>query len=127
MLFAYLTLDEVCQDLAQRLAGAHGVELDVLSFRDAAPNGQFDAVLHDLDSLPADRREAILSDLLAGPAPGPVAVHSYNLRGSQIKALRTRGVLVTRRLNPQVFVLLRRAVENRARARPGLDPEESWA
>jgi hypothetical protein len=117
MLFAYLSMDEVNQDLAHRLAAAYDVELDVLTFRDAAPAGQFDAVLHDLDSLPADRRAAILANLEGGEVPGPVAVHSYNLRVSQIKALRNRGVLVTRQLNPQVFVRLRRAVLDQAASR----------
>ena len=35
MLFAYLSLDEVNQDLAQRLVEAGNGSLDALSFRDA--------------------------------------------------------------------------------------------
>src|SRR5438046_3085297 len=98
MLFAYLSLNEVNQDLAQRLVAAVGGTLDVLSFRDAAPNGQFDAVIYDLDSLPADRQSAVLANLQAGPVSGPVAVHSYTLRGRQVRALREQGVLVSKRL-----------------------------
>ena len=42
--------------------------------------------------------------------PGPVAVHSYNLRASQARALRRQGVLVTRRLRPRLFEALQRLV-----------------
>jgi len=110
MLFAYLSLDEVNQDLAQRLVAAVGGTLDVLSFRDAAPNGQFDAVVYDLDSLPVDRRHAIVANLQAGPVSGPVAVHSYNLRGRQARALRGQGVLVSKRLRPALFAVLTQRV-----------------
>ena len=58
MLCAYLSLDEVNQDLAATLAAGAGVELDALTFRDAAPAGQFDAALYDLDSLPPAYRRA---------------------------------------------------------------------
>ena len=64
MRFAYLSLDEVNQALAARLAAAAGVGLDVRTFRDAPPGGRFDAVLYDLDSLPADYRGRLLADLV---------------------------------------------------------------
>jgi hypothetical protein len=107
MLFAYLTLDEVNQNLAERLAADAGVGLEVLSFRDAAPAGQFDAVLYDLDFLPDDRRQQLLADLSAGRRVEPVAVHGYCLTGRQARALRRRGVLVARKLRPELFARLR--------------------
>jgi hypothetical protein len=114
---AYLTLDEVNQDLAQRLAAAAGVRLEVLSLRDAAPAGQFEAVLYDLDFLPPDCREALLADLRAQRWIEPVAVHSYQLSPRQIVALRRSGVIVARRLGRKVFDRLLAAVSAR-RASP---------
>jgi hypothetical protein len=109
MLFAYLSLDEVNQALAERFAARRGASLDVLSFRDAAPAGQFDAVFYDLDSLPADRRRAILAELTTNKVAWPVAVHSYSLTRRQAGALRLQGVLVARRLGPGLFARLLQA------------------
>ena len=106
MLFAYLTLDEVNQELAGMLADAAGVELDATDFRDACPDRQFDAVLYDLDYLPNDRREALLAALTAGRMAEPVAVHSYRLSVRQARALRQQGVIVARRLGPKLFARL---------------------
>jgi hypothetical protein len=113
MLCAYLSLDEVNQDLAARSADEAGVELDALTFRDAAPAGQFDAVVYDLDSLPPAYRRALLADLGAGQLVEPVAVHSYNLSAGQVRALRRRGVIVGRRLRSRLFDRLLAAVHAR--------------
>jgi hypothetical protein len=110
MLYAYLTHDEVNQDLAERLAARAGVELEVLWCRDPAPAGQFDAVLYDLDCLPPDRRQALLTDLQAGQPIHAIAVHSYHLSIRQARALQRHGVIVTRRLQPLVFARLQAAV-----------------
>jgi hypothetical protein len=113
MRFAYWTIDEVNQDLAERLAAETGVHLDVLSFRDIFPAGLFDAVLYDLDFFPPDRRQVLLADLQAGRRTEPVAVHSYHLLARHALALRRQGVIVTRRLRPQVFNRLWAAVAAR--------------
>src|SRR3954467_11650758 len=109
MQFAYLTLDEMNQDLAARLADAAGVELDVLSFHAPAPDGPFDAVLYDLDYLPDDRRAALLATPAAGCRGKPVAVHGYHPSAGAGRALRRQGVLVARHLDAELFVRLRLA------------------
>jgi hypothetical protein len=115
---AYLTLDEVNRDLAGNLAGALGMGLDILSLRDAAPDGQFDAIVYDLDFLPRDDRERVLARLRARRATEPVAVHSYHLSDRHKSLLRRRGVIVARRLSPQLFALLQAACQ-RATDVPG--------
>jgi hypothetical protein len=104
---AYVTTDEVNQDLALRLADDFGAELCPLSPKDPPPNGEFDAMVYDLDYLPPEGRRAILAGLLAGPRSCAVAVHSHNLREDQADALRAGGIAVSSRLEPEMFRLLR--------------------
>ena len=110
MRYAYLTLDEVNQDWAERLAAQAGAELDVVSPRDLLAAGPFDALLIDLDSLPPGYRKAALDDLLAGKQAGQAAVHSYHLRIRDARVLRRRGVIVARRLEVDIFHRLRKAL-----------------
>jgi len=110
MRYAYLTLDEVNQDWAERLAAQDGGELDVVSPRDIAAPGPFDALLVDLDSLPPGYRKAVLDDLLTGKQEGQTAVHSYHLRIRDARVLRRRGVIVARRLEVEIFHRLRKAL-----------------
>jgi hypothetical protein len=107
MVIAYLTTDEVNQTLALQMAERCGVQLFTLEPREGPPNGEFDAVLYDLDYLP--QREAILNGLLSDSSTCKAAVHSYNLTEAQVKDLRANGVTVYRRLEPEVFVRLRAA------------------
>ena len=109
MLIAYLTTDEVNQDLARSLAEAHGITVYPVSPREALP-GLCEAVLYDWDYWPAGRREEALGELLAGPAPCPVALHGYNVDPEWAEVLRRRGVAVHRTLRVEVFESLRRAV-----------------
>jgi hypothetical protein len=109
MRIAYLSTDEVNHALAQRLAAADGSHLDLLWLRDPPPDGQFDAVLCDLDSWPASLRAEVLSRLLAATPFLPVAVHSYGPEEEQTEALRSRGVTVFNQLGPEVFRTLHRA------------------
>jgi hypothetical protein len=109
MLCTYLSLDEVNRDLAMRLAAATGIWLELADLRDEAPH-RGAAMIFDLDSLPEDHRRAILTALLAGRWVGPVAVHGYGLSHRQVRALRQRGVIVSRRLRPRTFVRLRAAM-----------------
>jgi hypothetical protein len=114
---AYLTLDEVNQDLAGRLAAAAGVRLDALSLRDAAPHDLFDAVVYDLDFLPPEECHAVLARLRRGRPTTPVAIHSYRLSPRQKGVLRRRGVIVARRLSRALFVQLREAIVARRASR----------
>jgi hypothetical protein len=117
MRFAYWTIDEVNQHRAERLAERAGVELDIRTFRDAAPSEPFDAVLYDLDFFPADCRRALLADLQAQQRIQPVAVHSYHLPARQARTLRRQGVIVVRRLRFVVFARLRKTIIASRRAR----------
>src|SRR6516164_1926487 len=110
MRYAYLTLDEVNQDWAERLAAQAGAELDVVSPRDLLAAGPFDALLIDLDSLPPGYRKAVLDDLLAGKQEVQTGVHSYYLRVRDARVLRRRGVIVARRLAVEIFQRLRKAL-----------------
>ncbi|HEV3262018.1 MAG TPA: hypothetical protein VG013_34525 [Gemmataceae bacterium] len=119
MRIAYLTTDEVNMDLAGNLAAACDITVDLWSPRDAEPDGQFDALLYDLDYLPTAHRRAVLVRLLSGPVSHPVVVHSYSLEPDQEAALRARGVAVYRRLGRKLFRILRLAIgPGRVRSEP---------
>jgi hypothetical protein len=109
VLCAYITVDEVNQDLAEKLAARAGMRLEVIFPRDAAEAESFAMVLYDLDSLPPADRQALLAGLSlqrAGRGGGVVAVHGYYLPPRQARALRRQGVLVAQRLRPAIFARL---------------------
>jgi hypothetical protein len=114
MRIAYLTTDEVNQELALRWAAGQEAQLEVIWPRDEPPDGCFDAVIYDLDCLPPPLRQQLLTDLAGGGAPWPAAVHSYALEGEQIKALLGRGVIVRRRLRATLFRRLSAAVRTKS-------------
>jgi hypothetical protein len=120
MRFAYWSIDEVNQNLAERFASRTGVQLDVRSFQDAAATGVFDAMLYNLDFFPPDRRKALLANLETKPPSEPVAVHSYRLSKRQAAALWRNGAIVARRLGLALFARLRAAV-----ARTDAEPRAS--
>jgi hypothetical protein len=107
MLFAYMTTDEVNQNQALQLAAECGIDLRVLWPKDPPPDGQFDALVYDLDFWPEWRRQQVLASLLAGEQPHLTGVHSYALDEKHTELLRTKGVLVYRRLERDLFVKLR--------------------
>jgi hypothetical protein len=110
MNLAFVSTDEVHQDLAYRLGRTLRVDVHQLSPMDWVPE-RLDGVIYDLDYLPSEQREQVLTRLIAAPARGLVAVHSYNLLQEQAQALRRNGVLVRRRLGRRLFrTMLRHAV-----------------
>ena len=121
MRIAYLTTDEVNQELALQLAADQEIRLEVIWPRDEPPDGCFDAVIYDLDCLSPPQRRQLLTDLAAGRAPRPAAVHSYALEGEQIKALLGRGVIVRPRLRATLFRRLAAAV--RTKLNDGRSPQ----
>jgi hypothetical protein len=120
VLVAYLTVDEVNQDVAVELATRSHVTVEPVSFRDLPLGRPFDAVVYDLNSFPEAEREEVVTKLLSSLALYPVAVHSYHLAAGQVQRLRRNGVAVHRRLTEAVFLGLkpRRAEAGRLR-RPG--------
>jgi hypothetical protein len=115
MRIAYLTTDELNQELALRLATSQQTQLEVIWPRDEPPDGCFDAVLYDLDCLPPPLRQQLLTDLAAGRTPQTAAVHSYALAGEQIKALLGQSVIVRRRLRATLFRRLSAAVRTKSK------------
>jgi hypothetical protein len=109
MRFAYLTTDEVNQSLAPEMALGRGITLDTLFPKDGPPDRGYDAVVYDWDSWPTELRQAFLAGLEKGPLYRPVAVHGYHLPEDHAEALRSRGVILSRSLQPEVFQRLRRA------------------
>jgi hypothetical protein len=107
MRIALCTLDEVNEQQARDLAGRFGDTLCPLWPKDGPPNGQFDAVIYDLDYWPADSRAKLLAELREDPQHGPVAVCSLNLDEAEIKPLAVRGAAVFMHLGPDVFQSLR--------------------
>ncbi len=109
MLFAYLTVDLVNQELALAWAEEDGMTLAILWPRDGLGREPYDGLLIDLDSLPEPEREQIWCWLLCGPRSLPIAVHSYHLGAEQAARLGTWGVAVFPRLAPHVLVHLKQA------------------
>jgi hypothetical protein len=103
MRIAYLSLDEVNQSLARRMAEACHADLEVRLPVDPPVDGDYQAVLWDLDFWPSENQDAAFERLLADRHRKRVAVHSYRLPEEQAHALRRRGVGVFRMLEPEVL------------------------
>jgi len=115
MRFAYLTRDEVNQDLALTFAAEHSVDLDVHARGDGLEGEEYDAVLYDFDSFPSDERNASLMSLGAFSKDKPFAVHTYNLDVRQLQDLRQVGVLTAKSLRPELFGRLLAAIREQNR------------
>jgi hypothetical protein len=103
MRITYLATDELNGELAAQAGRACGVDLDVAL---SSPNGAPDpsaATLYDLDHREAESSRAVLEGILSGRSPAPVAVHSYNLQDEEVTAMHARGVVVARRIEPEVI------------------------
>jgi len=100
MFVAYISLDEVNQDLVMRTVDEHVVTLATFASRAEMASWPCDAVIYDLDCLPCDDRERVLDELMGDPVRRLAAVHSYNLQPAQKRRLRRNGVIVRRRLHP---------------------------
>src|SRR5438105_15693766 len=103
MLIAYVTTDEVNEQLALQMAEDSGETLCPLSPCDAPPDEDFDAVVYDWDYLPAQLQQAILVKLLADETPWPAALHGYNIDQGTVRALRKQNVAVHRTMQAKIF------------------------
>jgi hypothetical protein len=108
MLIAYVTTDEVNEQMALQMAGQSGQTVCSLSPADPPPDEDFDAAVYDWDYLPGQRQQAIRAQLLAGQAFGPAAVHGYSMEDEFVEALRKHNVAVYRTLQPELFRRLAR-------------------
>jgi hypothetical protein len=115
MRIGYLCTDEVNLRLAARAARACGASLAGPPPRGADPDGEFDAVLCDLDHLPPAGEQAVIEALGSGPLRVPTAVHGYNPGAGRASELRARGTIVARRLRPGLIRSLCRAAVVAAR------------
>ena len=108
MHLAYLTIDEVNQALAFDFSSELDVNLTVLAPKEGPPDRAYDAVLCDWDSLPTEVRTVFFAMSACDSLPRAVAVHGYGLTTKESIELLNLGVLVYRRLTPQVIKVLNR-------------------
>jgi len=106
MRMAYLTTDEVNENLALEMSERQGVTLCPQVPKNPPPDDTFDAVLIDWDHWPSEHRAKLLAGMRDGLTGRPVAVHGYSLEDGLRAALRARGVVVRRRLRPGLIRLL---------------------
>jgi hypothetical protein len=122
MRIAYVNIDEVNQDLAARMAAKCGAVVCGLLPQDPAPDGQFDAVLFNLDDVPRDQRSALVEGLRQGKSGHPTAVHGFDISDEQAETLRRDGVAVSPRLHAG---LLRRLCEAAREIQKPVQPEDA--
>ena len=99
MFIAYISLDEVNQDLVTRTVDEHFETMATFASRAEMASWPCDAVIYDLDCLPRNDRERVLDELMGDPVRRLAAVHSYNLEPAEKRRLRRNGVIVRRRLH----------------------------
>jgi hypothetical protein len=111
MRIAYLTNDEVNQNLAAGMAADCGADICARPPQDLLDDGQFDAALYDLDDVQKHRRGEFVALILSSPSTCPRAVHGYDITDEQAKALRQHGVVVGQRLRSGLIRSLCAAVQ----------------
>jgi hypothetical protein len=93
------------------MAAECGAVICALLPKDPPPDGQFHAVLYDLDDVQKHRRADVVAQILLCPATCPRAVHGYDITDEQAKALRRHGVAVGQRLYPGLIRNLCKAAQ----------------
>jgi hypothetical protein len=114
MRIGYLTLDEVNENLARRLAARLHVQLERLSFSEDSSVDCFDARLYEVDYLTPGDRQRLFARLMGSSPDMPVAVHGFHLRRREARSLRAAGIAVFRRLDARVFRYLVRIAREHA-------------
>ncbi len=114
MFIAYVSPDEVHQDLAAQLAEERGVTLVSFAALAEMPLVPYPAVIYDVDYLTPEDRQRVFDELTGTPPTHVAGVHSYNLNAGRQKALRRNGVAVHRRLAAAWFGRLVREARKRA-------------
>src|SRR5208337_3157686 len=103
MRIAYFAIDEVNQALVAQMAAKCGAIICPLRPAEVNPDGQFDAVLYNVDDVPRDQLSAFLERLCLGTPDCPMAVHGYDITDEQAQALGRHGFTVAQRLLPALF------------------------
>jgi hypothetical protein len=107
------TTDEVNADLARSWCDDHGLECQLADQRDGLFPTEACAIAIDLNDCvlgPKDRSQ-LVEWLCKTLLPYPIAVASYDLSPEVKNALRTRGMLVFRRIERRLFYELAAAIE----------------
>jgi hypothetical protein len=126
MCIAYMTTDDVNQNLAALVGPECGASLVNWPGRDLPSGDGIEAVIYDLDHLDPQHREVVMKELLSRPSPTPAAVHSYNLTDQQMATLHANGVIVSRHFDPDVLRRLCQVASSPRLSPPdgdGPDPE----
>ena len=113
MRIAYVSTDEVNQDLATRIAAKFGVGVCKRLPKDRKPDDLCDAVLYNLDDVPSAERSALIEGFRCAKPDRPTAVHGYGITDEQAKLLGRNGIAVAPRLRSGLLRSLCQA------ARPG--------
>jgi hypothetical protein len=106
MRIAYVSTDEVSQDLATRIAAKFGVGVCKRLPKDPTTNDQCDAVLYNLDDVPRTERSALIEGFRRGKLDRPTAVHGYDITDEQARTLSRNGVANARRLHSELLCIL---------------------
>jgi hypothetical protein len=92
-------------ELPKELGEAGNISVQQLFPKDGSPAGKFDGLIVDLDDWGPDMRATLVDQITRCPLPCPIVLHSYDLDG-QGDALQVKGVILCRRLEPELFRLL---------------------
>ena len=114
MRIAYMSTDEVNQNLAAGMAAKCGAYVCARLPLVPLPDGQFDAVLYDLDDLQKHKRGEFVALILSSPSTRPRAVHGYAITDEEAKVLRHHGVAVGQRLRSGLIRSLCTAAQPRS-------------
>jgi hypothetical protein len=122
MRIAYMNTDEVNEAMAEQMAAACGAVVRTVLPKDPAPDGQFDAILYNVDDVPREGRSVLLEELRLGKPHSPAAVHGYDLTDEQVKTLGQSGTAAARRLSAN---LVRRLCRAARKHRDSAPPDEN--
>jgi hypothetical protein len=106
MRIAYVSTDEVNQDLAARIAAKFGMGDCKWLPKDRNPHDLCDAVLDNLDDVPRAERPALIEGFRYAEPDRPTAVHGYDITDEQARTLSRNGVATARRLHSDLLCVL---------------------
>jgi hypothetical protein len=105
----YLTRDEVNFATVSRWAEPFSLGVQEGFLKDPLQDERWAGLLIDLDAWDRTEWDRLFMVLAHLSASCPTAVHSYSLNEDHAAALKYHGVLVFRRLEPKILLLLTQA------------------